>query len=199
MEREKIITLIDMYRRILSKPYSWIIIFIYIVGIITYLVYPNIGKGQLSEVESLKLRLKNTQLELDNNKQLIYELSDKDRRFGFLRKIEIRDEKITGQQKAEVSRLIEYAEFALGKEDFKYAEQFYNEANNSVETSIGHYYLGRLFYIQGITEKAEIEWMKAIKLDENFRYPELRFFISILLYELGKDKDSKEYLEQYLK
>lgn len=191
-------TILEKYRSLFNKPIFWLIMVIYVIVITIYTYKGFFEKNQKEELEKINLRLTQTQAELEKNKNLLQKVNSVDRQFGFLKKLEFREDSINKDDKDNLLRALDYADFAITKHDYKYAEQFYLDANQKVNSSVGHYYLGRLYYIQGLLEKAEAEWRKAISIDQNNRYPEIRFYLGILLHELNKDNESKQLLNKFL-
>jgi hypothetical protein len=60
------------------------------------------------------------------------------------------------------------------------------------------YYFGRNSYFQGDLKATENQWREAISLDQAGKYPELRFYLAVLLQEMGRQKEADTVLMEYL-
>lgn len=167
-------------------------------------VYIGIGAGyplyQLQKTQQIKLEDRIVYLEEKLNVQRLVStrLASIDRRSELFKDIAFQEKWESEEVKAEVQRLLEYAEFASKKKDYSRALDFYKEANQIQETLASHYYAGRTSYLSGNLESTEKEWKLALALDSSIRYPEMRFYLGVILHEMGKIQESRELLSEYL-
>ena len=150
------------------------------------------------ERRELQTRVLHLEAELQQQRQLVSSLGTRSQDIEFLRPLRFEESWQSEKSQASVSRLLEYAEFALSKNDYETAERFYSDAAAVQPTITVPYYQGRLAYRRGDLQKAETKWLEAIRLDRTNRYPDLRLYVGILYYRLGRVTDAQLYLSQYL-
>lgn len=196
--------LFQFYRRMLKKnPFLTLVA---VVAYITMLVSLFIPRPPLSSYwnritgrQELETRILELQEQLDRKDEIIDTLTKRTRASSVQKDLTFEETWETEENRANVLRLLDYADFAIEKEDYSYAERVYREASQIQETLSVHYYLGRLYHLQGDLTDSEVEWKRAIELDPQRRYPEVRFYLAILLYEMGNEKESTNFLEEYLR
>lgn len=150
------------------------------------------------QVEHLQLRTIELQTQLEAQKKVLERLSQTTREPTIFRELQFTEQWKTDQARIQVTRLLEYADFAISKEDYQHAEKLYREAGEIQPTVSVPYYQGRLNYMQGDLEAAKSKWTEAIQADPEMKYPELRFYLGLIHYELNEDDESKELLRLYL-
>ena len=117
---------------------------------------------------------------------------------AFLKPLRFEEQWVRPEAQAAVGRLLEYAEFALSRNDLEHADRFYQEAA-AIQPTIGvAYYQGRLAYRRGDTSRAEAKWREAISRDRSNRYPDLRLYLGVLYYQTGREAEAKRLLGEYL-
>lgn len=154
--------------------------------------------NKITGKQELQGRLLDLSDRLARQQDIIDVQSRRTRQSSFLRKIDFDENWATEKSRLRIMRLLDYAEFALEKEDYRYAERLYQEASEIQQTITVPYYKGRLNYLLGDLEGAEAEWREAIRLDDKGRYPELRLYLAISLYEMDKDNETKKLLKEIL-
>jgi tetratricopeptide (TPR) repeat protein len=147
------------------------------------------------------LELRNRVLDLEAQRQeqerILSTLTARTTQADFLKPLKF-DEKWRDEHAREtVGRLVEYAEFALSKNDFEHADRFYTEAGEVQPTITIPYYQGRLAYRRGDLQRAEAKWLEAIKRDPERKYPDLRLYLGVLYYQLGRTAEAKQYLKSF--
>lgn len=150
---------------------------------------------EVKELRSLTAELKDAS---DQQARVIEILTKRTKYTSFVRYQVFHENWITEENRTNVLRLLEYAAFALEKEDFRHAEKLYREANEIQETLVVPYNLGRLSYLEGYIETAVSYWKTVIARDAGEQYPDIRLYLGIALYELGEDVESQQYFEEYL-
>jgi len=190
-------SLTEKYRKLFKSPIFFLFMAVYSAGAIVYVTYTQ-EKKRKTEISLQKAKLER---EIDKLQMLINEnhtLKIKHNSTLF-KDIEIRDSLDVKGEQANFKRILEYAQFALDKEDYEYAERFYQDGINSYKSSVANYYLARLYYIQNKLKMSEIELNKAILKDSKNIYPEYNFYLAVINFELDKRTVSKDLLREYLK
>lgn len=148
--------------------------------------------------EELELRILDLQTELDKRDEIIDALTNRKGAYSLYKDLTFEESWETEENRVTIQRLLEYADFAIEKEDYPYAEQVYQEALQIQETLSVHYNLGRLYYLQGNLTEAESEWKSVLELDSRGQYPEVRFYLGVLQHEKGSEDESNNNLSEYL-
>ena len=176
MKGESINNVLTPFLQIAQKPLFWFILAVYLLSIVVFIYKPLIQKSIDSELRFASARITDLEFSLEKSEQLISLCKKNYKSYGFLNLIEFRETNLIDQERKKLLRLFEFAEFAIEKEDFVYAEKLYLEANNTYNSAYGYYLIGRLYYISGALDKAESAWQNAIEIDSELFYPEIRFY-----------------------
>jgi len=149
------------------------------------------------EVQELRERVTELESQRKQQDQLVMMLTAGTNQADFLKPLKF-DERWRDERSQEaVGRLVNYAEFAISKSDYDHAELFYNEASQFQPTVTIPYYEGRLAYRKGDLSGAEEKWLEAVKQDPNGEYPDLRLYLGILYYQMGRVGEAKQYLKYF--
>jgi len=135
---------------------------------------------------------------LEKQQQITETLASREKKPSFLRNLEFEEDWKSDHNRTEVLRLLDYADFALQKEDYARAKRMYEEAAQIQQTLTVPYYLGRLAYLQGDLAEAESNWRQVVNADTKNRYPEVRLYLGVALYELGREREAKAAFKEYL-
>jgi tetratricopeptide (TPR) repeat protein len=150
-----------------------------------------------SEVKELQKRVLDLEAQRQQQDQVIATLTARATQTDFLKPLKFQERWRDDRARETLSRLVEYAEFAISKNDFEHAERFYNEANDVQPTVTIPYYQGRLAYRRGDLQRAEVMWLEAIKRDPDRKYPDLRLYLGVLYYQMGRFSEAKRYLSSF--
>jgi tetratricopeptide (TPR) repeat protein len=193
--------ILSMYKRaFLRHPYTLgLTFFVYFIIILFYILggSPITWFHAVREGTELRKRVLDLETQRQQQDQLIATLTARTTQVDFLKPLKF-DERWRDERAREtVGRLIEYAEFAIAKNDFEHAERFYREANDVQPTVSIPYYEGRLAYRRGDLQSAEAKWLEAIQRDPERKYPDLRLYLGVLYYQLGRVGEAKRYLKSF--
>lgn len=197
---------LDIYKRQLtSHPFITVTFFLfYLLLTLQFIFKVNLIEKwrMLWKGDEIKVmqeqRISELQSKVEQQDKIIEVLTKREREYSFLRKLEFQEDWKAEDNRNNVLRILDYADFAIQKQDYSRAEQLYLEADKIQETLTVPYYRGRLAYIQGNLPAAESQWKRVISLDRQGRYPEVRLYLAIALYEIGKGSESKAFLKEYL-
>src|SRR6266446_2471082 len=180
--------------------------FLFIVTAVVYLAFFVVffAKGSLVEffratfeVKQLRTRVLELETERHQQEQLLATLSSRTSQADFLKPLKFEEKWRDEAARQNVSRLVDYAEFAVSKNDYEHAERFYSEADNIQPTVTIPYYEGRLAYRRGDLQLAEAKWLEAIKRDSGNKYPDLRLYLGLLYYQMGRSGEAQQFLKNY--
>lgn len=194
-------SLFDVYRRMFSRRPVLVVImlFIYAAGVGGFLFkWTNTGSWESQKSRDLRLRIQRMEMKGERDDAVIDVLRQRMRKVSFLKDLTFDEKWKSDETRTTVLRLLEYAQFALEKSDFSYAKGVYQDAAKVQPTLSVPYYLGRLHYLEGDLVSAESEWTTVIAADPQGKYPDLRLYLGILKYELGKKDESNTLLQEYL-
>jgi tetratricopeptide (TPR) repeat protein len=189
-----------VYKRLFfQRPYMSAIVFVaYTIGIAFYWRAPIIAAFRApTEVTELRKRVLDLEGQRQQQDELLATLTARTVQSDFLKPLKFEERWRDERARETVGRLIEYAEFAISKNDFEHAERFYNEANQVQPTIAIPYYEGRLAYRRADLQRAETKWLEAIKRDPEHKYPDLRLYLGILYYQMGRVGEAKQYLKSF--
>lgn len=177
-----------------------VVLFVYLAVAVSPFLIRFIANYQESVWDADYLRWRVYELEetVEKKDSIIDVLTKRIKVASFLRDIPFEEIWDTEENRTYLLRQFEYAKFATEKEDYAYAERIYRETLPIQNTLTARYYLGQLAYLQGDLQTAAVEWKKVIELDPQVYYAELLLYMGILMYELGDEKASLSYLEEYL-
>jgi tetratricopeptide (TPR) repeat protein len=147
-----------------------------------------------SRQKELQKRVLDLEEQLHERDQVVATLTTRAGQVEFLKPLKFDERWQDDHSRETVGRLVEYAEFAITKNDFERAEGFYKEANDIQPTITVPYYRGRLAYRQGDLQRAEALWLEAIKRDPDNKYPDLRLYLGVLYYQIGRAREAQHYL-----
>lgn len=151
------------------------------------------------EGKQLSIQIKDLE-EIVRSKDLIIDtLTRRSKTASFIKNLDFNEKWQSEKTKIEIERLLEYAAFALRKNDSKRAERLYKEAESIQETLSSNYNLGALYYFEGQLESTIRAWEKFITIDSGIKYPIVRFYLSIAYHEKGNNDKSIKILKNYLK
>jgi len=150
-----------------------------------------------SQVKELQKRVLDLEAQRQQQDQVIATLTARATQTDFLKPLKFDERWRDDRARETVGRLVEYAEFAIAKNDFEHAGRFYNEANDVQPTVTIPYYQGRLSYRRGDLQRAEAMWLEAIKRDPDRKYPDLRLYLGVLYYQMGRASEAKRYLRSF--
>lgn len=167
------------------------IFFVFREELSLYLTAPN-------TIKELEVRLFEQQDKIEREKSIVEILTKRTRESSFLKDIKFIEDWKSPEIRDEILRFLDYANFAIKKQDYKHAERLYMEASELQETLTIPYRLGRIYYIQGDLKGAQSQWMNVISLDKENAYPDMRLYVAIILYEKGQIEQSKNFLRHYL-
>jgi tetratricopeptide (TPR) repeat protein len=179
---------------------------VYITGIAVYVVFIvfffwrspiTAWLRSPAEVPELRKRVLDLEAQRQQQDQLLAALTSTTLESDFLKPLKFDERWRDDRARETVGRLVEYAEFAISKNDFEHAARFYSEADEVQPTLTIPYYEGRLAYRRGNLQRAEAKWLEAIKRDPEDKYPELRLYLGILYYQLGRIAEAKQYLKSF--
>ncbi|MGH9714225.1 MAG: tetratricopeptide repeat protein [Candidatus Acidiferrales bacterium] len=180
--------------------YPWAVV----VGVLSYLIFFATFFLKISPFEWIRapheareLRMRVLDLEMQRRQQdlLLATLTARTPQADYLKPLKFEENWRDEHTRETIGRLVEYAEFALSKNDFEHAERFYTEASEMQPTITIPYYEGRLAYRRGDLQRAEVKWLEAIKRDPEGKYPDLRLYLGILYYQIGRASEAKQYFE----
>jgi tetratricopeptide (TPR) repeat protein len=193
--------IVSMYRRLFERhPYlTALTLFIYLMFIGFYFSGGSLVAWIRAPHEVIELRKRVLDLEAQRQQQdqLVATLTARTTQADFLKPLKFDEPWRDERARETVGRLIEYAEFAIAKNDFEHAERFYREANEVQPTVAIPYYEGRLAYRRGDLQRAEAKWLEAIKRDPQRKYPDLRLYLGVLYYQMGRVGEAKQYLKSF--
>jgi len=191
----------SFYKRIfLRHPYvTGTIVVIYVFSVIAFVSRRSVVQWLRApgEVAELRMRVLDLETQRRQQDQLLSTLAERTSQAEFLKPLKFEETWRDERAKQTVGRLVEYAEFAISKNDFEHAQRFYTEANEVQPTLTVPYYEGRLAYRRGDLQRAETKWLEAIKRDPGRRYPDLRLYLGVLYYQTGRLDEAKAYLGSY--
>lgn len=190
------IRLLETYKKVFKSPLFSLFMIAY-TAIAVFYFYRIQERRNMEEVNLIQRDLQERIIQLNEMIKDKNELAIRNQ-YSFMKNMEIRDTLLDKTDKGNIERMIEYADFAIQKKDFEYAEKFYEDANQTYNYSITHYYLGKLYYRQNNIDDAIREFRTAISLDKKEFYPEYRFYLAILLHEINNESESKKYIKNYL-
>ena len=150
------------------------------------------------EAPKLRSRVQALEASLAEKDALINRLSKESLRAPHFSDLSFEENWISEEARASVIRLLEYAAFAVGKEDYRHAERMFEEANLIQETISAAYQQGRLGYARGDLRMTTLKWRRAIELDQESRYAILRFYLAIVYHELAEEERSRELVREYV-
>ncbi len=183
----------SLYKRIFSRHRL-----LFVGSIVYFILVLGYGVGRsflaLREADELRMRVVELETQRRQQDQLLSTLTERTLQAEFLKPLKFEERWRDERTKQTVSRLVDYAEFAISKNDFERAERFYSEANQAQPTLTIPYYEGRLAYRRGDLQRAETKWLEAIKRDPEQRYPDLRLYLGVLYYQLGRVDEARTYL-----
>jgi tetratricopeptide (TPR) repeat protein len=143
-------------------------------------------------------RIKMLEAILEKQQVITATLTSRENKSSLLRNLEFKENWKTDRNRTETLRLLEYANFALEKEDYPRAKRMYEEAAQIQPTLSVPYYLGRLAYLQGDLSEAESNWRQVVNADTKKQYPEVRLYLGMTLYEMGREREAKDFFREYL-
>lgn len=192
-------SVLRVYKKLFSRyPYiTGLVVVGYIVAFIAFGNWRDMRDRirALSHAKELQARILDLEMQRRQQDEILAALaSAKGSQAEFLKPLKFADEWRDDRSRQEVGRLVDYAEYAMSKNDFDHAERFYQEADRLQPTVTIPYYEGRLAYKRGDLRKAESEWLEAIKRDPEGRYPDLRLYLGILYYQLGRTTEARSYI-----
>ena len=156
-------------------------------------IWINIREGNVYREQLLELKN-----ELRAREQILNTLTKRSRSASFIKDIAFIEKWKSEENKTEVGRLIEYADFAVRKNDPNRAESLYQESLSIQETFSANYELASLYYSEGNLEKAIASWEKFKKLDSENNYPVVGLYLGIAYHELGEEEKSLSNLKNYV-
>jgi tetratricopeptide (TPR) repeat protein len=182
------------------KTFAAIFTVVYAAFVFGFVFRPDLAKMWASITGETRTQQQIKALETDLMKQrtIAETLASRVKKASFLRNLEFQETWRNDESRAEILRLLDYADFAIQKDDYSRARKLYEEASQIQDTLSVPYYLGRLSYMQGDLSESEANWRQVIKLDAKAQYPEIRLYLGITLYEMGREREGKEVLRDYL-
>lgn len=157
-----------------------------------------------SDIINAPRRLRELREENSGIRQYVLELEDIISRLDstrvdstLFRGLNMSDPYTNDATKNSISRLVEYAEFAISKNDYERAEGLFVEANQIQPTVGVAYQQGRLAYFRGNLKRTVERWQAAISLDSDRLNIELRLYLGIVLHELGRYEDGDQLILEY--
>ena len=192
----------DIYTRIFKRRPIFFILttLIYTIFIIWFFFRSEIKDALMYSTEGKQLSIQIKELEDQiRNKDLILDtLTRRSKTASFIKDMDFQEKWESEKNKIEIERLLEYAAFALRKNDPGRAERLYNESESIQETLSSNYSLGALYYFEGQLESTISAWERFIRIDSKNNYPIVRFYLSIAYHEKGNDAKSIQLLKAYL-
>jgi tetratricopeptide (TPR) repeat protein len=194
-------SILSTYKRIVSQHplvFSLSAVF-YVTIVAVWVVRQPLMEYLLAPHEEADLRARVVELEdlRRQQDQLLSTFTSRTTQAEFLKPLKFEERWRDDRARETVGRLVEYAEFAISKNDFEHAERFYSEANEVQPTITIPYYEGRLAYRRGDFQRAETKWLEAIKRDTERKSPDLRLYLGILYYQMGRLDEAKKYLRDF--
>ena len=192
--------LASSYARLFRKPLVVAFMVVYLLFSVGLVLKPVLITkwAEVTGNARTEAQLKALELELQKQRTIAETLTTRLKKASFLRNLEFQEPWKNDQSRAEILRLLDYADFAIQKDDYPRARKLYEEAAQIQDTLSVPYYLGRLCYIQGDLSEAEANWKQVIKVDSTGQYPEIRLYLGITLYEMGREREGKEAFREYL-
>ncbi len=148
--------------------------------------------------KQLRLQIKELEQEVVDKDLIINTFTRRSSTASFIKDLNFDEKWQSEKNKIEIERLLEYAAFALRKNDSQRAERLYKEAESIQETLSSNYNLGALYYYEGQLGSAISVWERFITIDSNSKYPIVRFYLSIVYHEKGNNEKSIKLLKDYL-
>jgi tetratricopeptide (TPR) repeat protein len=191
------------YKQLFSKHPFVVIATFFLYGSLAFYYFVRsdlAAKWQLRspDREIMEAQLQSLQQKLDQQDKVIDTLTKRTKESSFIRKLSFEESWKSDDNRANILRILEYADFAIEKEDYRRAESLYLEGDRVQPTLSIPYYLGRLYYIKGDLQGTERQWKKFIAVDSRGKYPEVRLYLAIVLYEMSKQDESKDLMRAYL-
>lgn len=192
--------LFDFYIKLLKERPAWLSVLVagYIMAFVMYFFFlqrQRLERELKKDVSMIMVELENENADL---KKLVATLSEARGQPRLFKPITFEETWENNEKKKEVQRILEYADFALSKDDIKRAMVLYEEALTVQETFSAKYALGRLEYLSGNINSCVQHWSQIIEADTEGLYPLLRFYLAVAFHEQGQEKQSREYLQKYL-
>jgi tetratricopeptide (TPR) repeat protein len=170
---------------------------IYLSAAFGFPIYKDIH-DRSNQAAELQRRVLDLDAQLRQQQQIAAALlSAKGSQADFLKPLKFRERWGDDRSRAEIDRLVDYGEYAMSKNDFDHAQRFYEEADKVQPTVTVPYYEGRLAYKRGDLQKAESEWLEAIKRDPDNRFPDLRLYLGVLYYQLGRTTEANRFIHAF--
>lgn len=185
-------------RRSLTIKLMIVVTFLYLIVGASYIAWISFNNYIRQSRSQIELRLHTLQAELQSQREIAAALAQRLQQPTIFKDLTFDETWADEGQRAAVTRLLEYAAFAAQKQDYQYADRLYGEALAIQRSPSVLYYFGRNAYFQGDFRKTEALWRDAISLDSTGKYPELRFYLAIVLHEMGNRQDAVELMIKYL-
>jgi len=175
--------IIDIYFGTPYKAFVFVMLFIGLpVGALGYRFY----QFRFLEYE---LRLEETTNEVQALKNIIATRAQERLTANFTFKELTFEETIEHEKEKQVRRLLDYGKFALGKNDFDYAQSLFSEANSMSETAEADYYVGIIAYLSGRYDEAVRLWRKVLVAGDTNLTRSIRVYILLAAYA-AEDKET---------
>ena len=146
----------------------------------------------------LQLRVVQLQLVIDQQQKVMEVLVSQRERVALFGDLSFDESWETAKHEESVLRLMDYAVFAMDREDYAYALEFLSEASGIQNTLAVPYLTGRIRYSQGNLAATVDEWTEVIRLDPDNRYPVVRLYLGIVLHQMGDTAESNRLLQEFL-
>lgn len=197
----RVLHVLHVYKRLLSKhPFTFVVIILMYILILFFMVsdYNLIDFIRAPfEAPILRERIRSFQ-EMEAEKDaIISRLTQSRDGSPLFRQLKFDEAWKNDEAKININRLLEYAAFAISKDDFTHARRLYDDASQIQETISVHYYQGRLAYLEGNLKHTINSWTSAVKLDTDRKYPILRLYLGIVFYEMGDDVGANRFIKEY--
>jgi len=197
--------------RKLNQPITWYLRFIrqnrmavvffgvlYLLFLLIFFGYREISGSFASRRYETERRIMTLERRIEEQKAVIDSFVGSRGLPTIFRQIHFEENWQDTSKRAEVQRLSDYAHFAISKADYARAKTLFEEAESVQQTVEAEYYLGLLSYVQRDLNSCTTRWSSLVEKDKDAQFPDLRFYLAVVLYEAGDSKRSLAYLAEYV-
>jgi len=174
--------------------------FVFVIALIVFMVfYMNfVSKFLFSSrgnVERIKNELSDTRAELSQTKELLAKITSAS---GLQYSLAFKPLDFNEPAESSLLRSLDYAKYALTKDDFEYAKRLLEDATAIQKTPATEYLLGVLAFKSGDLKKASEHWQFAVQTKNVRNQAEILYLLIVASHEQGDAESTSNYMEQYI-
>lgn len=189
----------EFYRSLFSRhPFVTAFVILGYAFVASFLLLRSEFMKPFIDRDITEARIDELEKRISQQDAVIQILTKRSKSVSFFRDLDFEENWKTDENRDTILRLLEYANFAIQRADYSRAESLYLEASQIQETISVPYYRSRMYYVQGDLQSAELQLRRVIELDKLSKYPDVRLYLGIVLYQMGKEKDGREYLRDFV-